>query len=1437
MGNQDGKLKKVGGDNDEDAGGPREVECTKKGAQGKKAHGKRAKKSKSESKASVFLTNRIRKTLSRAKGITGGSKEDVLENQASQADEQDSAHSIRTKTPNISLSADELGLSDTEAECFHLITESRQTTVETQEGQKASSGSATDIYSFHSAAEKEDLLSDIQQAIKLQQGVIVSIAEEPSCKAEYTYGSDVKTTPLDSEQFVVLETVPDRENGLDTERHLSDASSEKQDISVYDTPDDLNPPCTLSGTKEHKLLSENAQPLAAGTDERCGSPVARATTTNNYQDLTVLFGSVDRVDEKSEDSGLPSHVTESQTEIENNQEETSYPEVTANGRDSYVESMWWDSNLKASLGYDPATVNRKGCLPFSPWPAESPSTASLFRQSLSSVTSPSVKPYPTIHPSYIKTTTRQLSSPNHSPFVSPSQSPLFRRRQYDLGHRTKKRKVKPQRSNNIAGLLSRSADWTDELTNLQPKKAGSADYLEYSGSEDGLRRGSLPVCTAWKSSGVQAPTCNFNDVFFGRTLLGKFFRQEEDAPQEEAEKLCSKILAMGLLLPFNDCFREQYAGSTAQISPKFDQDLLYTWANVSQPTHSIDHAEGHIPGRIQTLWPPPKSDDDEKPGLTYTEAEHQAAVLTLKTEQKEEVLKLHDELELKSVQLKDEHVNVIQQLEQTIEDLRIKIAELEKQYMPLEKDICTKHQECGIEDRAFKDFCHVDLQTEEETFLSSLEAKSVQTSPVEECFNFKVPLSDKMPSSSSIALPQDSKAEPSPAIPIPEAPTYHSEISVVLPPRLTPNFIGTCQQQQQSSLPSGQSGTQPPPPPPPPLPGCSVPPPPPPPLPGFLAPPLPGCAVPPPPPPPPPSLPGCPIPPSPPLLPGCPPPFPCPGGLVPPPPPPLPGQSAFQPILPPPLLPGSGPPPPPPLPGLVPPPPPPPPPLFPGTGGPPPPLSGSGPPPPPPPGFGSIPPPMPAGLFALAMGHDKGARKQVVEPPRPMKPLYWTRIQLHGKKESSGALVWEKIEEPPVDFNEFLDLFSKSAVKEKKQPLSDTYSKTKAKQVVKLLNNKRSQAVGILMSSLHLDMKDIQHAVLKLDNSVVDLETIQALYENRAQEEEMNKIEKHMKSSKEKESAKPLDKPEQFLFELSQIPNFSARVFCILLQSTFTESIATIQRKLEILQKVCSTLDSSKTVMQVLGLVLAFGNFMNGGNRTRGQADGFALDILPKLKDVKSSDNSRSLLSYIVACYLRHFDENYYYFFLMDAGRENSLFPLPEPHDLFQSSQMKFEDFQKDLRKLRKDLNACAIETEKVCCLSSEDHLQPFKDKMEEFLSQAKIDLETQENQLTETHKGFLEITVYFSMKPKMGEKEVSTNTFYTVWHEFCTDFKDSWKKENKLILQERLKEAEDCFRQTKEKASYNVRPKHDSGIVSNKINVYLCDMFVSTLSCHVHLN
>lgn len=63
-------------------------------------------------------------------------------------------------------------------------------------------------------------------------------------------------------------------------------------------------------------------------------------------------------------------------------------------------------------------------------------------------------------------------------------------------------------------------------------------------------------------------------LFAGRTLLERFFQQQEKSEcEEEAEKLCSRILAMGLLLPFSDCFGEQYEGSPSHAPPRFSVSL------------------------------------------------------------------------------------------------------------------------------------------------------------------------------------------------------------------------------------------------------------------------------------------------------------------------------------------------------------------------------------------------------------------------------------------------------------------------------------------------------------------------------------------------------------------------------------------------------------------------------------------------------------------------------------------------------------------------------------------------------------------------------------------------------------------------------------------------------------------------------------------------
>ncbi|KAM9552801.1 uncharacterized protein ACWYII_034818 [Salvelinus alpinus] len=634
-----------------------------------------------------------------------------------------------------------------------------------------------------------------------------------------------------------------------------------------------------------------------------------------------------------------------------------------------------------------------------------------------------------------------------------------------------------------------------------------------------------------------------------------------------------------------------------------------------------DGEDRSTPGRLQAIWPPTK---EEKVGLKYTEAEHQAALLQLKRECNEEVEKIQEDYGKQLRQLRGDNEECVTHLEVTLARLQSDLALGAHHRRGDLRDVAVSTGD-GLSSWAFRT---VYVQTDHVTFPQP----PINLPKRLDLASISLNLSGQAtsPSSSPVHLPPT----PAPPIPLSEPPAPHEGLlsgNLAPPPPPPPPFLPALTQTQ------GLDG--PPPTLPPPQPGSAPPPPPPP----------PGSAPPPPPPP--------------------------PGSTPPPLPPPQPGST------PPPPPPRSAPPPPPPPPGCAPPPPPPPPP-------------GCGPPPPPPPG-----------CLTFSTMLDKPPRKPAVRPACPMKPLYWTRIQTQDNNKDT---LWSSLEEPDIiNTTEFEDLFSKTTIQTKRKPLAEAYEKkAKAKKIMKLLDGKRSQAVGILISSLHLEMKDIQQAVLNVDNSVVDVETIQALYENRAQPDELERIKRHYQTSEEE--VKLLDKPEQFLFELSQIPDFPDRASCIIFQSVFIDAITSIQHKLDNVSRVCKDVMDTSSVREVMGLILALGNHMNGGNTTRGQADGFGLEILPKLKDVKSRDNRISLVDYVTSYYLRNLDEN--------AGTERSVFPLPEPQDVFLAAQVKFEDITKDLRQLRRDLTVCEEVVQKVCSSSSGEHLQPFKDKMELFV-------------------------------------------------------------------------------------------------------------------------
>ncbi|XP_004687626.1 PREDICTED: formin-1 isoform X2 [Condylura cristata] len=702
-------------------------------------------------------------------------------------------------------------------------------------------------------------------------------------------------------------------------------------------------------------------------------------------------------------------------------------------------------------------------------------------------------------------------------------------------------------------------------------------------------------------------------------------------------------------------------------------------SDFKSPDHSPTEQDDRTPGRLQAIWPPPKTKDaEEKVGLKYTEAEYQAAILHLKREHKEEIENLQAQFELQAFHIRGEHAEITARLEETVENLKHELEHRWRRGCEEMRDACVStHDDCLP--KAYRNVC---IQTDRETFLKPCEAEGKITRS-----NQIMPKKLNISSLSQLSSPDDGKDTHVPF----------------------PSVEGTLSSQQKAPSP----------PPAPPLP-AAIPPPPPPPLPPGSEP-LP--PAPPPPPPPPPPLP--------------------PSAGPPPPPPP----------------------PPPPLPNC---------PLPPNSGGPPP--------PPTPPGL--VPPP-PPGLFFGAGSLSQCPRKPAIEPSCPMKPLYWTRIQISDKSQNAIPTLWESLEEPDIrDTSEFEYLFSKDTTQQKKKPLSETFEKkNKVKKIIKLLDGKRSQTVGILISSLHLEMKDIQQAIFNVDDSVVDLETLAALYENRAQDDELVQIRKYYETSKEEE-VKLLDKPEQFLHELAQIPNFAERAQCIIFRSVFSEGITSLHRKVEIITRASKGLLHMKSVKDILALILAFGNYMNGGNRTRGQADGYSLEILPKLKDVKSRDNGINLVDYVVKYYLRYYDQ--------EAGTEKSVFPLPEPQDFFLASQVKFEDLIKDLRKLKRQLEASEKQMAVVCKESPKEYLQPFKDKLEEFFQKAQKEHKMEESHLENAQKSFETTVGYFGMKPKSGEKEITPNYVFMVWYEFCSDFKTIWKRESKSISKERLKMAQE---------------------------------------------
>ena len=95
--------------------------------------------------------------------------------------------------------------------------------------------------------------------------------------------------------------------------------------------------------------------------------------------------------------------------------------------------------------------------------------------------------------------------------------------------------------------------------------------------------------------------------------------------------------------------------------------------------------------------------------------------------------------------------------------------------------------------------------------------------------------------------------------------------------------------------------------------------------------------------------------------------------------------------------------------------------------------------------------------------------------------MFWTCVfsPTPGVPAAGNDLLWDQLEEAEIDdIKEFSDLFSRQVVERK--PTKKKEEKPSKVQAMKILDSKRSQNVGILSSSLHVDFSEIENGKYSL---------------------------------------------------------------------------------------------------------------------------------------------------------------------------------------------------------------------------------------------------------------------------------------------------------------------------------------------------------------------
>lgn len=239
-----------------------------------------------------------------------------------------------------------------------------------------------------------------------------------------------------------------------------------------------------------------------------------------------------------------------------------------------------------------------------------------------------------------------------------------------------------------------------------------------------------------------------------------------------------------------------------------------------------------------------------------------------------------------------------------------------------------------------------------------------------------------------------------------------------------------------------------------------------------------------------------------------------------------------------------------------------------------------------------------------------------------MKKINWKKVTQHSLSKNC---FWANQKDNFINsaekavFDELSELFSlpNKSIGETSNKKSDTD--------LRVLDNKAAQNLlitlrGLFKSSSH---KQIKEYILQCDTNNLSTFVIEALIKYLPPPHAMKELQKMMDEGEE------LPDIEKFVASIGDIERLLPRLDCIKFVLVYDDMVENLEPHLRATSAACNEIISSEKFGRILKLILRIGNHMNSGSNI-GEAIGFDLTALNKLKDVKTSDNKRTLLNYMV---------------------------------------------------------------------------------------------------------------------------------------------------------------------------------------------------------------